>query len=165
MISEKLCVNSLSLRQVIRWYDSLRIPRSAGLSREAADLILSLCKDEGQRLGRKGSDEIKNHEFFRGIDFNCDLRKKEAPHKPKIKFAEDTSNFDPIDEGKLRPDEDIINEEDNNGYHGFYEFTFRRFFDDAGHPVFSPGPNAKRSMAMRPIDIDDNENPSGPVYV
>ena len=122
-------------------------------------------QDEGQRLGRKGSDEIKNHEFFRGIDFNCDLRKKEAPHKPKIKFAEDTSNFDPIDEGKLRPDEDIINEEDNNGYHGFYEFTFRRFFDDAGHPVFSPGPNAKRSMAMRPIDIDDNENPSGPVYV
>ena len=92
--------------------------------------------------------------------------KKEAPHKPKIKFAEDTSNFDPIDEGKLRPDEDIINEEDSNSsYHGFYEFTFRRFFDDAGQPVLDYGPNAKRSMAMRPIDIDDNENPSGPVYV
>ena len=27
----------------------------------------------------------------------------------------------------------------------FYEFTFRRFFDDAGQPVFIPGPNAKRS--------------------
>merc|ERR1712032_459372 len=106
--------------------------------------------NEGQRLGKNGADEIKNHEFFRGIDFNCDLRKKEAPHKPKIKFAEDTSNFDPIDEGKLRPDEEHINEEDSNSsYHGFYEFTFRRFFDDAGQPVFMPGPNAKRSMVMR----------------
>ncbi len=50
---------------------------------------------EAQRLGKNGSDEIKNHEFFRGINF-----KKEA----LVIFAEDTSNFDPIDEGKLRPD-------------------------------------------------------------
>ena len=34
-------------------------------------------------------DEIKNHEFFSGIAFNCDLRKKEA----LVRFAEDTSNF------------------------------------------------------------------------
>ena len=91
---------------------------------------------EAQRLGKNGSDEIKNHEFFRGINF-----KKEA----LVIFAEDTSNFDPIDEGKLRPDRNSN-----------YEFTFRRFFDDACQPVFLPGPNAKRSMAIRLIDIDVN---------
>ena len=119
-----------------------------------------MCTSEQQRLGKNGSDEIKNHDFFRGIDFTKNLRDTAAPHKPEIKFAEDTSNFDPIDPDKLRPEEEMFPDEDNNrDYHGFYEFTFRRFFDDAGHPVFKPGPNAMRAMR------DDNENPSGPVYV
>ena len=78
----------------------------------------------------------------------------------------DTSNFDPIDPEKLRPDEEIPSDEDNNrDFHGFYEFTFRRFFDDAGHPVYSPGPNAVNSSQAQLRQIDDNENPSGPVYV
>ena len=150
--------------QVIRWYESLRIPRSAGLSRESQDLILSLCTSEQQRLGRNGFDEIKKHDFFRGIDFSLSLRNKDAPYKPEIKFAEDTSNFDPVDPDKLRPDnDDFGHDDDNKDYHGFYEFTFRRFFDDSGHPVFSPGPNALKTM--RQVETDDNENPSGPVYV
>ena len=40
------------------------------------------------------------------------------------------------------------------------EFTFRRFFDDAGQPVLMSGPNAKRSMAIRLINIYVKENPS-----
>ena len=154
----------LCFTQVISWHQSLRIPSSAGLSNESRALILSLCTSDQQRLGKNGSDEIKNHAFFRGTDFSVSLRSKQAPYKPEIKHLEDTSNFDPIDPDKLRPDEEMFNDEDNNrDYHGFYEFTFRRFFDDAGHPVFSPGPNALRSM--RQTEMDNNENPSGPVYV
>ena len=150
------------LLQVINWQAYISIPRTAGLSGEARDLILQLCTGADRRVGRNGgSEEIKNHQFFKGIDFNSQLRMKEAPHKPSIKFAEDTSNFDPIDPEKLRPDDEIQSEDDNNrDYHGFYEFTFRRFFDDGGHPVYSPHGSSGLARQM-----DDNDNPSGPVYV
>lgn len=148
--------------KVINWQSYISIPRTAGLSGEARDLILQLCTGADRRVGRNGgSEEIKNHQFFKGIDFNSQLRMKEAPHKPSIKFAEDTSNFDPIDPEKLRPDDEIQSEDDNNrDYHGFYEFTFRRFFDDGGHPVYSPHGSSGLARQM-----DDNDNPSGPVYV
>lgn len=108
---------------------------------------------------------------------------REAPHKPQILFDTDTSNFDPIDPDKLRNDDDSdgVNGErtsdDNNrsDYHGFYEFTFRRFFDDAGHPYITPPSNAGNggnggttssgASFTRMATTDDNENPSGPVYV
>jgi len=144
----------------------MAIPRSAGLSQESRDLILSLCTSADRRIGRNGSDEIKTHPFFNNIDFNTNLRTKEAPYKPKIKFDTDTSNFDPIDPDKLRPDEESHSDDENNrDYHGFYEFTFRRFFDDGGHPVYTPGTNSSSSTTTSMRQNDDNENPSGPVYV
>ena len=154
--------------QVIKWYEYIKIPPGAGLSKQSKHLILALCTSADKRLGKNSPDEIKNHDFFKGINFNNSLRTQEAPYRPKIMCDTDTSNFDPIDPEKLRPDEEIPSDEDNNrDFHGFYEFTFRRFFDDAGHPVYSPGPNAANSSQtqLRQMQIDDNENPSGPVYV
>ena len=91
------------------------------------------CSDD-RRIGKNGSDDIKTHPFFANIDFNSALRTKDAPYKPTIKYKTDTSNFDPIDPDKLKPDDESQGDEDiNRDYHGFYEFTFRRFFDD-GHP-------------------------------
>ena len=61
----------------------------------AFDLIKKLCTfDPLKRLGRHVED-IKNHEFFKDIDW-IKLEKKEItpPYKPKIKFAGDVSNFD-----------------------------------------------------------------------
>lgn len=46
--------------QVINWEQYMCIPRSAGLSQESKDLILSLCTSHDRRLGRNGTDEIKN---------------------------------------------------------------------------------------------------------
>lgn len=120
---------------------------------------MKLCCDPETRLGKNGADEIKAHNYFDGIDFDPDigLRKLAAPYVPKIASAVDTSNFDAIDEDKLHS----MNEHnDNNGQsnglskhknhikdyynnssdhgkhpdHAFFEFTFRRFFDDGGHP-------------------------------
>jgi len=151
--------------KVINWEQYMAIPRSAGLSQESRDLIMSLCTSADRRIGRNGSDEIKTHPYFNDIDFNTQLRTRVAPYKPSIKFDTDTSNFDPIDPEKLRPDEESNSDDENNrDYHGFYEFTFRRFFDDGGHPVYTPGTNSSSTgAAMR--QTDDNENPSGPVYV
>ena len=65
------------------------------ISDSAFDLITKLCKfDASQRIGRN-VEEIKNHEFFKDIDW-IKMEKKEItpPYKPKIKFAGDVGNFD-----------------------------------------------------------------------
>ncbi|KAM5229189.1 serine/threonine-protein kinase LATS1 [Ctenodactylus gundi] len=136
--------------KVINWQTSLHIPPQAKLSPEASDLIIKLCRGPEDRLGKNGADEIKAHPFFKTIDFSSDLRQQSASYIPKIAHPTDTSNFDPVDPDKLWSDD---NEEENvndtlNGWykngkhpeHAFYEFTFRRFFDDNGYPYNYPKP-------------------------
>ena len=65
------------------------------ISDTAFDLIQKLCTlDASKRLG-KHVEDIKNHEFFKDIDW-IKLEKKEItpPYKPKIRFAGDVGNFD-----------------------------------------------------------------------
>lgn len=54
-----------------------------------------VCNTEN-RLGRGGADEIKNHRFFRGVDFSS-LRRIRAPFEPKLSSNVDTAYF-PTDE-------------------------------------------------------------------
>uniref|UniRef100_A0A8C6L378 non-specific serine/threonine protein kinase n=1 Tax=Nothobranchius furzeri TaxID=105023 RepID=A0A8C6L378_NOTFU len=68
----------------------------------ASDLIVKLCRDPEDRLGKNGADEIKAHPFFKRIDFSSDLRQQVAPYVPTIAHSTDTSNFDPVDPEKLR---------------------------------------------------------------
>lgn len=130
----------------------------AKLSNEGTDLILRLCSSSDRRLG-KNADEVKQHPFFNSIDFEKGLRKQSAPFIPKIEHPTDTSNFDPIDPDKLHNSSSDSNRsmDDFNDtgkpLHGFFEFTFRRFFDDHN----GPGYNAK-------ISLDANDS-QGPVYV
>ncbi|XP_052087631.1 serine/threonine-protein kinase LATS1-like [Mytilus californianus] len=123
--------------KVIHWHETLKIPREANLSQAATNLILRLCCGASERAF---VDEIKQHPFFNSICFEG-LRHKTPPYKPQIKYATDTSNFDDIDPDKIRgsDSEDEIKKPDHpvNGKHpehAFFEFTFRRFFDDGGHP-------------------------------
>ncbi|KAL1513255.1 hypothetical protein ABEB36_002686 [Hypothenemus hampei] len=144
--------------KVINWETTLQIPKQANLSKEATDLILKLCCSSEKRLG-KNANEIKSHPFFKEIDFEKGLRRQPAPHKPRIEYPTDTSNFDPIDPDRLRNSTSIDSSNsddltDNSKlFHGFFEFTFRRFFDDGGVAAFNK------------INLDDNENQGGPVYV
>uniref|UniRef100_A0A1B0GJS0 non-specific serine/threonine protein kinase n=1 Tax=Lutzomyia longipalpis TaxID=7200 RepID=A0A1B0GJS0_LUTLO len=138
--------------KVINWETTLHIPPQAKLSRESADMILKLCSSPDRRLG-KNADEVKAHPFFKSIDFSKNLREQPAPYIPKIEHPTDTSNFDPVDPGKLRNsslDSGRSDEFSDTGkpFHGFFEFTFRRFFDDN---------NTK-------IAVDGNDD-LGPVYV
>ncbi|XP_030638264.1 serine/threonine-protein kinase LATS1 [Chanos chanos] len=138
--------------KVINWQTTLHIPPQANLSPEASDLIVKLCRGPEDRLGKNGADEIKAQPFFKTIDFSCDLRQQQrpAPYIPKIAHSTDTSNFDPVDPDKLWSDDgtdgncnDTLNGWFRNGKHpehAFYEFTFRRFFDDNGHPYSCPKP-------------------------
>lgn len=121
--------------KVITWERTLHVPEEANLSKHATSLILGLCCGPEQRLGTNGgADEIKKHPFFEGLTFT-DLRKQRAPYKPPIKHETDTSNFDSVDDIEQHHHDD---EDFRNGKypeHAFVEFTFRRFFDDCGHPL------------------------------
>ncbi|KAL7300224.1 hypothetical protein TKK_0006863 [Trichogramma kaykai] len=145
--------------KVINWETTLHIPKQANLSPEGKDLILKLCVGADRRLG-KNADEVKSHPFFGSIDFEKGLRRQVAPHIPRIQYPTDTSNFDPVDPDKLRNSESSESSKSDelldNGkpFHGFFEFTFRRFFDDGGGPAYHPSR----------ISLDDNDN-QGPVYV
>ncbi|KAL8611438.1 hypothetical protein ACOMHN_014493 [Nucella lapillus] len=141
--------------KVINWRETLKIPRESNLSQAAKDLILKLCCGPEERLGLNGAVEIKAHLFFSGVNFET-LRKRHSPLVPNIRFATDTSNFDPVDPDKLINSDSEDNmqvEKLENGKHpehAFFEFTFRRFFDDGGHPMATP--------------LDDPDSNS-PVYV
>lgn len=144
--------------QVINWQSYLHIPVEAQLSDEATDLILKLCTSAENRLGRRGADSIKAHPFFKNFNFN-DLRKQEAPYKPKFKHALDTSNFDPVEQERQTSEVSYaMNHYENNDYmtpledqqcpnqrrrrdkkipeYAFFDFTFRRF--DEGNPMQLP---------------------------
>lgn len=54
-----------------------------------------VCNTEN-RLGRLGAQEIKNHAFFRGVDFES-LRRIRAPFEPRLTSNIDTTYF-PTDE-------------------------------------------------------------------
>lgn len=70
----------------------------------AADLIKSLLVlDPAKRLGTNGAQEIKQHKFFEGIDWE-NIRKQTAPIIPEQKHETDTDNF-----GRMK---DKFNEKD-----------------------------------------------------
>lgn len=152
--------------KVINWETTLHIPKQAPLSCEARDLILRLCTSPERRLGKNGIEEIKNHPFFANVDWSYGVRRMQAPYRPQICSPTDTSNFDPVDESeRMSSDEEVVSVENEtvppkqgrHPDHAFYEFTFRRFFDDGGNSY----------AAARRYSSDDSgtDTAKEPVYV
>jgi len=52
----------------MHWKQTLRIPPESNISPAAVDLILRLLRDKNDRLGNGGTNEIKTHPFFNGIN-------------------------------------------------------------------------------------------------
>lgn len=125
---------------MINWKDTLKLPHCSNISQAAADIIVQLLQGPETRLGINGASEVKQHPFFTDMNFEG-LRRQPAPLKPTIRYLTDTSNFDPVDPDKLRTNDsegtkklDSKLENGKHPEHAFFEFTFRRFFDDGGHP-------------------------------
>ena len=161
--------------QVIHWEKTLRIPKESNLSQPAKDLILRLCCGAENRLGSNGANEIKAHRFFANVKFEG-LRKQRALYEPKIRHPMDTSNFDPVeerDEGS-DPESDHRNNDHrgvNGTYpeHAFFEFTFKRFFDDGGHPYPTVREYRERERERErqhsTQETESNSESNSPVYV
>ncbi|XP_051815078.1 serine/threonine-protein kinase LATS2 isoform X2 [Acanthochromis polyacanthus] len=136
--------------KVINWESTLQVPAQVKLSPEAVDIIGRLCCSAEDRLGSNGAGEIKAHPFFSQTDFSSNLRQQPAPYRPKIAHPMDTSNFDPVEEeggagwsdsgDGSRALDLLCSPHGKHPEHAFYEFTFRRFFDDNGCPFRYPKP-------------------------
>lgn len=65
------------------------------ISPEAMSFIDALLtRDPCARLGHKGADEIKNHQFFKGVNWES-LREQKPPFVPQTEAITDTSYFSP----------------------------------------------------------------------
>ncbi|EGG18760.1 protein kinase 2 [Cavenderia fasciculata] len=74
----------------------LKIP--SYISPEAKSLLEGLLtRDVDRRLGSKGGPEVKNHPWFKNIDWDMlDRKEIEVHFKPKVKSGTDTSQIDPV---------------------------------------------------------------------
>ncbi|KAK2603846.1 Serine/threonine-protein kinase [Conoideocrella luteorostrata] len=83
-------------RKIVNWRQTLYFPDDITLGVEAENLIRSMVCNTENRLGRGGAHEIKNHPFFRGVEFDS-LRRIRAPFEPRLTSNIDTTYF-PTDE-------------------------------------------------------------------
>lgn len=132
-------------RKVMNWRETLVFPPEVPISSESRDLISQFCCDAEHRLGANGPEEIRQHVFFRGIDWDH-IRDRPAAIAVTIKSIDDTSNFDdfpdvdlkwpnlPQGGEQLRYDNDWV----------FMNYTFKRFegLTQRGH-LKSPLPFGK----------------------
>ncbi|XP_072123489.1 serine/threonine-protein kinase 38-like isoform X4 [Mobula birostris] len=114
-------------RKVMNWKETLTFPPEFPVSERSRDLILRFCCGAGDRIGAGGVDEIKNHPFFEGIDWEH-IRERPAAIPIEIRSIDDTSNFDDFpDSGILQP---VPNESDSD-YKSkdwvFINYTYKRF--------------------------------------
>lgn len=64
------------------------------VAKETKDLITSLLQQTARdRLGTTGAQEVKDHMYFNGMDWNSLLRQK-VEFVPSLANDEDTSYFD-----------------------------------------------------------------------
>lgn len=91
--------SSVTCQKIMAWKKVLRIPPDPVISSEATDLILKLLRDSNDRLGAKGVDEIKNHVFFIGVEWDT-LRNSKAPFIPDVRSTTDTRHFDKFEESE-----------------------------------------------------------------
>ncbi|XP_068664546.1 uncharacterized protein [Aristolochia californica] len=117
-------------RKIVNWKTHLKFPEEARLSPEAKDLISKLLCNVEQRLGTKGSDEIKAHPWFTGIAWER-LYQMEAAFIPEVNDELDTQNFEKFEESanqvqpitKQGPWRKMLSSKDIN----FVGYTYKNF--------------------------------------
>jgi len=103
------------------------------LSEHCKSLIVGLLnRDPRKRLGStQDVEDIKAHPFFSAISFDAMMAKKiDVPYKPRVKGADDSSNFDatftsePVVDSMVQGSE--LSKTLNEGGNAFGDFTFQQ---------------------------------------
>jgi len=74
----------------------LTFPPGNKISNTAKDLIKRLLSDIDKRIGKNGVEEIKQHPFFKGINWNK-IKELKPPFIPKVKSEFDCRYFEKFD--------------------------------------------------------------------
>ena len=84
-----------------------------------------LC-DSDHRLGSKGIEEIKNHPFFHGLNWET-IRDAKAPYIPELISEDDCKRFDKFDEEEpFYPVDDKKNNRRMRKDFNFVGYTFKK---------------------------------------
>ena len=90
--------SSETCRKILNWKNTLNIPKEANISNEAIDILKNLITSEDKRLGYHGADEVKNHPFFKGINWDNIKECFDPPFIPELQNDYDTKYFDEFEE-------------------------------------------------------------------
>jgi len=114
-------------RKVMNWRETLVFPVEMPITNIAKNLVQSFCTDANNRIGRQSDiDEIKNHPFFRGVDWEH-IRDRPAAIPVEVKGIDDTSNFDDFPDVDLSWNAIPEKTEATNKDWVFLNYTFKRF--------------------------------------
>ena len=83
--------------KVLHYQNYLQFPNKIKISNLAKDLIYKLITDSDLRLGKNGSEEIKSHPFFKGINWKK-IREMRPPFIPNLKNDYDVKYFEKFEE-------------------------------------------------------------------
>ena len=79
-------------QKVLDYNKFISFPNDVKISKEAKDLISKLLTKSENRLGKNGSDEIKSHPFFKGINWNK-IKSLKPPFLPNLIKDYDSQYF------------------------------------------------------------------------
>jgi len=114
-------------RKVMNWRETLVFPVEMPITNIAKNLVQSFCTDANNRIGRQSDiEEIKNHPFFRGVDWEH-IRDRPAAIPVEVKGIDDTSNFDDFPDVDLSWNAIPEKTEATNKDWVFLNYTFKRF--------------------------------------
>ena len=97
----------------------LNFPSKVKISFEAQDLIRKLITDSKDRLGKNGSEEIKQHPFFKGINWKK-IRDMKPPFIPNVKNNYDVKYFEKFEpKEKFYPDKKNLKKKKDPEFIGY----------------------------------------------
>jgi hypothetical protein len=84
-------------KKIMNWRQYLKFPSDCVISEEGKDLIKRLVTDIDKRIGYDSVVEIKEHLFFKGIDWE-NLKNTKPVFIPEVNSRLDTKYFDKFEE-------------------------------------------------------------------
>jgi len=112
-------------RKVMTWKENLIFPPEVPISNNARSLISRLVCNVDERLGKNGVEEIKEHQFLHGSDWEY-IRDRPPAIIIRVKSIDDTSNFDEFPEIDIKAP--LTSETTSNSKDWvFMNYTFKRF--------------------------------------
>ena len=82
----------ITCTKIKKFEQYLSIPKERAISLEAKKLIFDFLTEASKRLGSNGIEEIKNHCFFKGFNWE-NIRKMKPPFIPELSSPDDTKYF------------------------------------------------------------------------